>query len=153
MDACQGGGFDDLARVGFPEAGDVLGHRAVEQLDVLWQVAKVRPQGFAGPLAYLGAVQAHRSIAGRPDADHGAGQGRLAGSTRADDGQHLAFGQGQVDAIHRWTLAPRRGDHQAFDTNGSGRVRQGHTFKLTWEFVEQQAQALVAGFGVIQLLP
>ena len=74
MDAGQCGGFYDLCRVCLAEAGDVLGNGAVEQLDVLRQVAQVWAQHFRIPLADLGAVQTHRAVGGGPDADHGARQ-------------------------------------------------------------------------------
>ncbi|MNF86474.1 hypothetical protein D3C84_689120 [compost metagenome] len=67
-------GGDDLVGVLLAEAGNVVGHTAVEQLDVLRQVSKVRAQGVVGPLTDLGVVQAHRPAHGRPYPDQRFGQ-------------------------------------------------------------------------------
>ena len=72
------------------EAGDVLGDRAVEQLDVLRQVADMAAERVGLPLVEGGAVEADLAAQGRPDADEGARQGRLAGGARPDEAEALA---------------------------------------------------------------
>ena len=66
MDAGQCGGFYDPCRVCLAEAGDVLGNGAVEQLDVLRQVAQVWAQHFCIPLADLGTIRTLVKESGLP---------------------------------------------------------------------------------------
>ena len=49
------GGLDDPRRVQVTEAGDVFTDAAVEQFDILRQIADERPQPFPWPLADIGA--------------------------------------------------------------------------------------------------
>ena len=60
-----------LVRSGL-EPADVVGDRAVEQRDFLWQVADVATKRVAVPLVEAGAIEADVTPDGRPDADDGA---------------------------------------------------------------------------------
>ncbi|MNO87271.1 hypothetical protein D3C76_786900 [compost metagenome] len=153
VDAGQLRRRDDLVSVHLAEARDVLGDGAVEQLDVLGQVAQPRADGFGWPLADLGAIQANRALLGGPNADHGPGQGGLARSARANDRQHLTLGQADGHAVDHRFLHARWGDHQAIDAQGPARWRQRHAWRGLGELGQQAVQAFITALGVAQLLP
>ncbi len=54
------------------KAGDVFGHRAGEELDILWEVADMGTEITVIPLVQRSAVEADRAAVGWPDAGHGA---------------------------------------------------------------------------------
>ena len=51
------------------EAGDVLRHRAAQQLHVLRQIADVAAECVRRPLIERGAIEAHAAARGVPDPD------------------------------------------------------------------------------------
>ena len=61
------------------------GDCAIEQLDVLRQVADVAAERLGLPLIERGAVEANRSPLRQPGADESPRERRLAGRGRADD--------------------------------------------------------------------
>jgi hypothetical protein len=79
-----------LIHVHLPEARDVLGKRATEELDALRQVTDVRPQLRLVPGMDIDAIEPHLAVRCRPDAHHQARQSRFSGRRRADDGQNLS---------------------------------------------------------------
>ena len=99
-----------VARRARVEARDVLGDRAVEQLDVLRQVADVaaeRLRASTGRAPRRRAGRCRRRAA--PDADERARQRRLAGGARPDDAERRRPPRAEADALHdRALLAGRR---------------------------------------------
>src|SRR3954464_9681930 len=70
--------MDDIGRARLRHAGDVLPNRAVEQRDVLRQVADIDAEAFALPQKGAVAVEIDPAGCRLPDADQQAGQGRFA---------------------------------------------------------------------------
>lgn len=69
------GGLDDVARIGLAgKAGDVLGHGAGEQRNLLRQIAKLRSHGLAALREEVGAVEPDMPGAGLMKADEEPGQ-------------------------------------------------------------------------------
>ena len=69
---------------GVVEAGDVFSHGPGEQFDVLGQVTDTGAEFLPVPLADVGAVQAHGSGSGFPDAEYRPCEGRFSRSAGAD---------------------------------------------------------------------
>ena len=104
------GGGDDGAAVGLRvHARNVVGDGAVEQADILRQVAHMGAQVRRLPLIERGAIQAHRAAGQRPDAGEGAGEGGFSRAARADDAEALPRLQLEGDAADQQALAARRG--------------------------------------------
>ena len=83
-------GAHHFGGVRLAEARDVLRHRAAEELDVLRQVAEVRPQTLARPRRHVGAIEAHHAGSRLPYADDQARERRLARRARPDQAERLA---------------------------------------------------------------
>ncbi len=90
-------GDDDLFRIAGAEAGDIVPHRAVEQLDVLGQVADGAPEGLAVPAIDVAAIQPHDAVRGLDGPDDQARQGRLARGAGPHDAEGFAGLQGEAD--------------------------------------------------------
>ncbi|MNZ96160.1 hypothetical protein D3C78_1153420 [compost metagenome] len=88
----------DLGRLHRAEARDVLGHRAVEQLHALGQVAQMGAEFLLVPGMDVGAVEPHPAARCRPQAHQQTGQAGLARGRRADHGQHFARLERQCNA-------------------------------------------------------
>ncbi len=67
--------------------GDVLSHRAVEELDILRQVADMPAELIGLPLRKLRAVEPHTARKRRQDADQRPRQRRFSGAAWADDAE------------------------------------------------------------------
>jgi hypothetical protein len=98
--------FDDLFGIDLAEAGDVFGDAAVQQFDVLRQVAQVRAQCLALPVADGVAIEQHLALHIGPDAHQAARQRRLAGTRWADDADHFAGLELGAYAAQDGLLAP-----------------------------------------------
>ena len=128
------------AAVGLAEAGDVLGHRAAEQLHVLRQVADVRAEALARPGGDVGAVQAHHARGRAPDADQQARQGGLARRARADQAERLAGLELERDAAqHRLVARGAKTDalHARARPCGGGSSVCGSAFGVGFEQLVQ----------------
>ena len=78
-------GANHFRRVALGKPGDVRRHGAGEELDVLRQVAKMRPEPLARPRRDVGAVEANDARHRLPNADHQSREGRFPGGARTDD--------------------------------------------------------------------
>ena len=114
----RGGGDDRRCGRLRLEAGDVLGHRAGEQLHVLRQVAEMRSQRFRRPLVECRAVDPHPAADGSPHAHKNARQRRLARRARSDDSQPLSGLQLERHVLHDDPLRAGRHDAHRFDRQG-----------------------------------
>ncbi|MNN64471.1 hypothetical protein D3C81_1799120 [compost metagenome] len=112
MDAGKTCRLDDCVWVNVFEAGDVLADGALEQLDILGQVADMWTKLFALPFEDVRAIQAHRAEGRLPDAEQGASQRRLAGPARADDAHRVPGFHLESHAADHRLLGARRGDHE-----------------------------------------
>ena len=75
-----GGGCDDRVAFGVGiEARDILGDGAVEQLDILRQVAQMASERIGRPLVERSTIEPNRAPLRQPGADQRPRQGRLAG--------------------------------------------------------------------------
>ena len=97
------------------EAGNVFGNRAVEQLDVLRQIADVAAQSLDIPLLERRLVETDRAAQRRPGADEGTRQRRLAGRARSDHAQPGARVEREGDVVDERLLLAGRGDRQRLD--------------------------------------
>ena len=135
------GGGDDLLGSGpHREAGDVLRHRAGEQLDVLRQVADVAAERLRRPLVERRAVEPDLAAHRLPDADQGAGERGLARGARADDAEAAAGDELEGDVVDDELLDAGRGDADALHGEARLGLRQrhrlGHDRQLGEEVVE-----------------
>ena len=105
-------GGEDRIVVRFGQAGDVLGHGALEQFHLLGQVTHVEEAPLGGPVGDGRAVQAHHPALRDPDAHHEAGQGALAAAAGADEPGAGARFQGKTHPFQRqYRRARRRRGH------------------------------------------
>ncbi len=137
------GRVDHLVRVDHAEARDVLADGAVEQFDILRQVADVFAQGLAIPLRDLGAVEADRAAHGRVDAEHCAHQGRFAGRARADHGDRGARLDDETDALEDRRRSAGRRNHDLLELDVSLRRRQRHRRVKGREGLQQLVQTAI----------
>ena len=102
---------DQLGRIGILlEPGDVLRHRALEQLHFLRQVADEAPERIRAPLIERRPVEPDRAARRFPDADQGACQRGLARTARADHAERVAGDEREADLVQRRRPGARR-DH------------------------------------------
>ena len=94
------------------EPGDVLGHRAVEELDILRQVADMPAELVWLPLRQFGAVEPDAALERRQDADERARERRFSGAARPDDPERRAARSEKSDAAEQRAVGRRRGDRQ-----------------------------------------
>ena len=153
MHACARGGFDHQRRIDFAKTGDVIGHRAVKQLDVLRQVTQVRPQFVFAPAVQVGAVQPHGAGQRWPHADHQARQSGFARAAGADYRHTFAGGNTEVDVSQNGLLAARRSRGDAFKTNRPLRRGHGHACLTRRVCVEQLVQPGPGGAAGDDLFP
>ena len=142
-----GGATTSAFGVDLAEAGDVLGHGAGEQLDVLRQVADVLAEHVLVPLAVFGAVDSHRAVAQRPHTGQCAGQGRLAAGRGADDRHALSSLEAERDPLDRRTGRIGRQDHRVGDLDVALRRRQGGGRFAERERLEHAFKAVEGGRG------
>ena len=135
------------------EAGDVLGDRSGEQLDILRQVADVLAQLLGQPLVEGRAVEADLAAPGRPHADEHAGERRLAGGARADDAQTHAGLQLEGDILHGEALALGSAASCALDRQRGLRSRKLERADLGAVVLEGRAKPRPALAGGDEALP
>ena len=87
------------------KAGDVLGHRAGEELDVLRQIADVLSKSLGIPLTEGRPVEAHLSPKRRPDPDEDARKGRFPRGAWADHAERVAGLQREGHVMHNDMLS------------------------------------------------
>ena len=122
MHAGQRGGGHHLLGVNLAKAGDIFRQGAGEQLDILRQVADMRPQLLFVPLPKIRTVQPHVAAERRQRADQLAHQQRFAGAGRANDAQHLPGLQTKTNAVqHRRAPARRAGGQLIHGQCAAGR--------------------------------
>ena len=117
--------LDDRRRRRVAEAGDVLAHRAGEQLDVLRQVAEVAAESSRSQVCSRRRRAAPRRVR-RPDADQEPRQGRLAGGRGADDRQRLAGLELEADRPQGRRVGSGIGERDALHAKLAVRRRQRH---------------------------
>ena len=108
------------------QAGDVLAHRASEELQVLGQIADPRTEFIGVALRALDAIQAHRARAWRGDSGDHLGQGRLAGAAGPDDAQEFSRRQRQRNPFERESIAARHTHHDALELQRTLRSAERH---------------------------
>ena len=127
VDAGRLGRREDGLRIGvLVEAADVFGNRAVEQFDVLRQIADVAAERLDVPLLERRLVEADRAAQRRPGADEGAHQRRLAGRARPDHAQPGTRLEREGDVLDERLLLAGCGDRQRLDRQRVRRPRQRH---------------------------
>ncbi len=127
-------------RVGGAKARDVLGHRPLEQLHVLGQVAQVAAELVFVPAVDVGAVQAHRTAQRRPQPHELPCERGLATGRRADHRQHVAGAERESDSLqNRRACAGRAGD-ELLDLQLPARRGQGHCRAALRNVLQQLAQ-------------
>ena len=139
-------GGDHRVRIRIAKPGDVLSHRAGEQLDILRQVADVPADQVDVPGEQVGAVETHAAAGRLPGADQDLAQARFTGGRRPDDAETGARLHREAHAAqHRLDLPGRRIDH-LLAAQSTQRRRQAHARGLGRQAREQRAQA-VAGIA------
>ena len=81
------------------EAGNVLGHRSGEQLDILRQISDMPAERVRQPLVKRGAVKTHVSAHRLPDADKQAGERRFSGAAGPDNAKTLTGFELECDVL------------------------------------------------------
>ena len=113
---------DDVSVAVPAKAGDVLGNRAREKLDVLRQITDVAPQLLGVPMADLGAIETHGAHQDGPHADHGARQSGLARGAGADHADGGAGRHGERHALDHRPARARRSDGDVLHGQFAGRI-------------------------------
>src|SRR6185312_3641632 len=113
----------DRFRRGVPEAGNIVPYRALEELDVLRQIADMLSEIRAVPCIDVGAVETHRSRVWLPYADQHACKGRLACGARPDQTQRFPRSKIEAHPLQDQLVAARDGKHDSIDRQGAVRPR------------------------------
>src|ERR1700676_4750976 len=92
------------------EARNIGCNAAVEQLDILRQIADVTTERFRGPLLKRGIIDFDFSTKLRPNAHQRPRKRRLAGSTGTDDPEPLPAAQPERNIVKDQLLRARCGD-------------------------------------------
>ena len=96
------GGLDDLLAGGLRIGkGDVLFHRAIKEHGVLRHDADLAAQGIELHLIDVIAIDEDAAGARVIETRQHLGEGALAGTTGADDGDEFTPGNGEVDALQQ----------------------------------------------------
>ena len=145
MGAGRLGSLDDgLGRGSGLKAGDVLRHRAVEQLHVLRKIADVAAEIVGFPLLDGGAVEADIAAQGRPDADDGAGERRLAGGAGPDQAEALAGAKLERRRLDDRLLAAGRTHIDVVEGDPLLRPRKRHALLLRGHHRQDMLEAMIA---------
>ena len=126
------------------EAGDVLGNRAVKQLDVLRQVADKLPAPVGVPLVQGGMVIAHTAGHHRGQPRERLEQGGLARPGRADHAQTLTGAERAVDMMHQRGMGADLGAGQILQRERGRRQRQFGPRPLARRQRQRLAEAVIA---------
>ena len=119
-------GFEDgVAGRILGEAGNVLAQSAVEQFDVLGQVADDLAAAVQGPLVQRRAIEADTAAGDRPDVGQPPRQGGLAAARAADDADDVAGLGLEIQALEDRPLLARRRDGDVVGADRTGGFRQG----------------------------
>ena len=148
--------FHDLFAGGAGLAvGDVLGHRAAEQIHVLLHDADILPQAFQGDMADVLPIDQDAAAGHLVEAGDEVAQGGLAAARRADQRQPFARPDIQADVVQHLVVVVRvlKADVFKPDVTGTGlqryRIRDiadGH------RGVHDLGKALDAGHAALELL-
>ena len=147
------GGSNHTLGIDVAEAADVFGNGAVEEFDILGQIANGGAHLGLVPGEDVHAIQSHLAHLGRPHAHHGARQGGFAGGRRPDDADDLGRTHGEVHTLHYRCLGARRGDVNVFRCEHAARPWQAHAVFANGEGCQQFLQAVITGLGSGETLP
>ncbi len=128
--------FDDARGIRLLEARDVFGDRALEELDVLRQIADPGADLIASPDMDLRPVQANGARQRRPHADKSASQRGFAGRAGTDDRDHAARLGSEAQCLENGVRAAGRCNHEVFDRHCPCGPRQrdgGSPYRLRFE--------------------
>ena len=103
------------------EAGDIVGDGAVEQIDILRQIADRRAAILGRVLVERRAIERDLAACQRPDAGDRPRQRRLAGAGRSDDGQPVACLERKRNAGDRRRADAGRRDESGLDLQAASR--------------------------------
>jgi hypothetical protein len=117
-------GADHGRRIRLAEPGDVFRHRAAEELDVLGQIADMRPEHFARPGRDVRAVETHRAGDRPPHADDEPRERRLARRAGADDAERFARADVEGHAAQDRALGAFHRENRLLELDTAGRRRK-----------------------------
>ena len=106
------------------EAADVLRHGAVEQADILRQIADVPAEILVAPLIERRAVEPHGAAMRRPDSNQRLRERGLARRARAEQRQPRAGLERKRDTGHDRHVEARRGDREILHGQFAAGARQ-----------------------------
>ena len=132
----------DLGGIHLAKAGDVLSHRALEQLHTLGQIAHAGAQlGFV-PGEHIHTIQTHLAHGCRPQPGQQTRQRRLARGRGADHRQHLTRRQRKRYAFEDVaSLCAGRTGHQLLDLHSAARCGQSHVLGALGDGGQQVIEA------------
>src|SRR5690606_10701671 len=113
--ACPKRGLDDVGIRRVAKPGDVVAHRAAEELDVLRKIADVLPEVVTPPRVYVRAVEPDASGGRLVDAYDQTSERRFPGRGRTDDRQRLARIHVERDAPYGCLGIPGKPEGEALD--------------------------------------
>ncbi|CAM8635558.1 hypothetical protein MCEZEM1_03507 [Comamonadaceae bacterium] len=108
---------DNLLGVDIAEPGNVLGHRAIKQLNILRKVPNERAQLLLVPTEQICTIQPHRTGQCRPDPHEQAGQSRFARATGTDDGNGITRLNLETDLLQDGRTPTRCSSHYILKSN------------------------------------
>ena len=126
------------------EPGDIFRDVAVEQLDILRQIADIAAERFAVPLVERRAIQSDRAAQRLPSSGKGARQRRFSRCRRTDDAQPVAGLKREADVLQDRPLLPGRGDEQVGDGDRLFRPGQRQGLGLRRQIDEHRRETLIA---------
>src|SRR4029450_1620984 len=130
------------------EAGDVVGDGAVEEFDVLGDVADPGAEVLAGPVGDVGAVATDGAGRGGPDTGQQPRQRGLAGGGGAEDGQGLPRDHGEGDVGEDGLLGAADAEGDAVGDEAALGGGQGDPRGAAVEFFRELPQAVVGAASV-----
>ena len=147
------GGGDDRAAINRLKSGNVIGHGAGEQLDILRQIANAFAELVAVPLIERGAIDPDFARPQLPDAGQCPGETRFAAAGRADNRHAIAGRHAERDTAHGRADTGRRHNDDLLDLDMALWRRQIDGCRLLRKIIHQFAQPAIGAAAGKDPLP
>ena len=142
-----------FVRVDRPQAGNVLGHRALKQFDILRHVADVLAQIIADPRGNFSTIQPHMATCRLPQPHQQLDERGFACGARAHQSQHLARLGLEIEVEHNRALGGGGLSNQLRHVQRSLGRGQRHTLRHHIILGHHRIQAFQRLFGRLDAGP
>ena len=147
------GGGNNLLGIHLTKTGDVLGHSSFKQFDILRQIAQMLAHLITRHARHIGAVQAHRARARRPNAQQCPRQAAFAGRAWPNHRQRFARLQGKANPAQHHAIGTRHGQQQVFNAQRTYRHGQRHALLVCGRDGQKITKAPMRRARIHRLLP